>query len=155
MKPLRRTDHAPRVEMLPLIDVIFLLLTFFIYSIVVMVRAEVLPVELTPLAAGEVTEETNVAAITIASDGSLHLNREPITDEALAEWMTTVSENEEAPQVFVAMEKQSEGDRGPVLLSIIEQLRSKGITNFAIIGQPVNLPAANAPPSMSPAAPSP
>ena len=46
MRPLRRTDHDTRVEMMPLIDVGFLLLTFFIYAMVLMVRAEVLPVPL-------------------------------------------------------------------------------------------------------------
>ena len=37
MQVIRRNDHAARIEMLPLIDVIFLLLTFFIYSMVLMV----------------------------------------------------------------------------------------------------------------------
>ena len=52
MRSIRRHDLAPRVEMMPLIDVVFLLLTFFIYSFVMMVRAEVLPVVLTPLGTG-------------------------------------------------------------------------------------------------------
>ena len=38
MRPVRRHDHTPRVEMMPLIDVVFLLLTFFIYAMVVMVE---------------------------------------------------------------------------------------------------------------------
>ena len=46
MRPLRRSEHETRVEMMPLIDVVFLLLTFFIYAMVLMVRAEVLPVPL-------------------------------------------------------------------------------------------------------------
>ena len=32
MRPLRRTEHDARVEIMPLIDVVFLLLTFFIFS---------------------------------------------------------------------------------------------------------------------------
>jgi len=32
-------DWAPRIEMTPLLDVVFLLLTFFIFSLVLMVRA--------------------------------------------------------------------------------------------------------------------
>ncbi len=30
MRPIRRTEHETRVEMMPLIDVVFVLLTFFI-----------------------------------------------------------------------------------------------------------------------------
>ncbi len=37
---IRRPQHEARVEIMPLIDVIFLLLTFFIYAMVLMVRAE-------------------------------------------------------------------------------------------------------------------
>ena len=39
---LRRSDHSPRMELTPLIDVIFLLLTFFIYNLIVSVQAQVL-----------------------------------------------------------------------------------------------------------------
>jgi len=126
--------------MLPLIDVIFLLLTFFIYSIVVMVRAEVLPVQLTPLSAGAAPEPGQVAAITIAQDGKLHLNREPISDEQLNIWVDQAAASDTPPRVFVAMEAASAGqtDRGPVLLSVIETLRARGITDFAIVGEPVN-----------------
>jgi biopolymer transport protein ExbD len=37
MQAVRHNDLSARIEMLPLIDVIFLLLTFFIYSMVLMV----------------------------------------------------------------------------------------------------------------------
>ena len=46
MRAIRRTDHEMRIEIMPLIDVIFLLLTFFIYAMVLLVRAEMLPMEL-------------------------------------------------------------------------------------------------------------
>ena len=36
MLTIRRTQNEARVEIMPLIDVIFLLLTFFIYSMVMM-----------------------------------------------------------------------------------------------------------------------
>jgi len=52
MRALRRPDHAPRLEMMPLIDVIFLLLTFFIYQMVVMRPVDTLGVELAPVAGG-------------------------------------------------------------------------------------------------------
>ena len=78
MQPARRNDYAVRVEMLPLIDVVFLLLTFFIYSMVVMVRAEVLPVTLNPLATGAPATPDQVQAITVDHAGNLFLNRQPV-----------------------------------------------------------------------------
>ena len=52
MLTIRRTDHEMRIEIMPLIDVIFLLLTFFIYAMVLMVRAELLPVEMHQFSSG-------------------------------------------------------------------------------------------------------
>ena len=46
MHPIRRTEHETRIEMMPMIDVIFLLLTFFIYAMALMIRAEMLPMEM-------------------------------------------------------------------------------------------------------------
>ena len=40
MRALRRPDFDARIEIMPLIDVVFLLLTFFIYAMVLMIRAE-------------------------------------------------------------------------------------------------------------------
>ena len=53
MLRIRRNTHDFRIEIMPLIDVIFLLLTFFIYAMVLMVRAELLPVEMHAFASGE------------------------------------------------------------------------------------------------------
>ena len=43
---LRTSLHEPRLEMTPLLDVVFLLLTFFAFSMLVMVRADVVDVDL-------------------------------------------------------------------------------------------------------------
>ena len=79
MYKIRHNDLTPRVEMLPLIDVIFLLLTFFIYSLIVMVKAQVLPVELSSVTAGQSTTKTVVNAITVDGHGKLFFNREPMS----------------------------------------------------------------------------
>ena len=52
MLSIRRTVHETRIEIMPMIDVIFLLLTFFIYAMVLMVRAELLPVEMHGFSSG-------------------------------------------------------------------------------------------------------
>lgn len=145
MLRVRRTDLSPRVEMTPLIDVIFLLLTFFIYSMVVMVQAEVLPVALTPVATGESAEadDNRIVVITMDRSGALYLDREPIESEALDARLRELAEADPPPRLFVAMEATPEGDiasplpgvdRGPLLISLIERLRAVGLTDFSIVG---------------------
>ena len=63
---VRRMGDDARVELTPMIDVVFLLLTFFVFSIVLMIRADVLDVQLPELTAGENAER--VTPITIAID---------------------------------------------------------------------------------------
>ncbi|HIB02032.1 MAG TPA: hypothetical protein EYO31_09310 [Phycisphaerales bacterium] len=65
MRPIRRTDYDTRIEMMPLIDVIFLLLTFFIYAMVLMVRAEILPVPLESYISGTTAEPRQTISVTI------------------------------------------------------------------------------------------
>ncbi len=137
MRSIRRHDLSPRVEMLPLIDVVFLLLTFFIYSMIVMVRAEVLPVTLTTLSTGGPAQPGRVQAITIDGEGGLYLNREPIDDTELSRRLQEMANGPDQPKLYLALEAQGTTDRGPLLIELIEQVRSAGIEDFAIVGQPV------------------
>lgn len=123
--------------MTPLIDVIFLLLTFFIYSLVVTVRAQIMPVALTPMA-GVSSQNTPAAidAITIGRDGRFYFNQTPVTVEQLPQRLATYAASPTGRQLYIAMEAQGDTDRGPLLIKLIEQLRKAGIENFAIVGQP-------------------
>ncbi|HZW10877.1 MAG TPA: biopolymer transporter ExbD, partial [Phycisphaerales bacterium] len=68
MRKVRRTTPEVRVEMAPLIDVVFLLLTFFVFAMLMMVRAQVLDINLPAIGGGE--PAANVAAVAISLDAS-------------------------------------------------------------------------------------
>jgi biopolymer transport protein ExbD len=157
MFTVRRHDLSPRVEMTPLIDVIFLLLTFFIYSLVMMVRAELLPVTLTTLTTGEsAAQEAEVLAITIDRRGQLHLNRQPIEPGQLDKHLKKIAAQTPRPKLFLAMEADTPHDssadatdqsdvaptatvdRGPLLIHLIDRVRDSGINDFNIVGEPEN-----------------
>lgn len=136
MRAVRRHDHAVRFEMTPLIDVIFLLLTFFIYSMVMMVRAEVLPVTLTAMQSGERPSEDELAVLTIDRAGAVYLNREAVPMHELDRRLAELAKTTPPPRLFIGVEAQGDVDRGPLLINLIERVRRAGIENFAIIGQP-------------------
>jgi len=135
MRAIRRANLEPRVEMLPLIDVIFLLLTFFIYSLVLMVRAEILPVELEPLTTGRQAEPTEIEAITVDREGTVHLNRRPMSWDALRTRLESIGDRASQPTVYLALEATGRTDRGPVLLRLIELIRTAGVENFVLVGE--------------------
>lgn len=140
MRAVRRHDLSPRVELMPLIDVIFLLLTFFIYSLVTMVRAEILPVQLQTLTTGQAAEPTAIVAVTIDAQGGLYLNRQPIESARLDERLNEIAQQEDRPKLFLALEEVSTGkpgvvvDRGPLLIGLIERVRRAGLDEFNIVG---------------------
>ncbi|HAI13051.1 MAG TPA: hypothetical protein DCM28_15195 [Phycisphaerales bacterium] len=136
MYKIRHNDLTPRLEMLPLIDVIFLLLTFFIYSLIVMVKAQVLPVELSSVTAGQSMTQSTVNAITIDENGKLFFNRDLISMEQLDKVLSELSSRPNAAKLYLAMQAKGQTDRGPILLKIIEKVRAAGITEFTIVGAP-------------------
>lgn len=135
----RRTSQSaqePRIELAPLLDVIFLLLTFFIYSIVVTVQANVLPVSLPSLSAAEAPTRSEIAGITVDAAGRFYLNQEPIRRQQLRRRLEEMAGRDEPPQVFVALEAEGgQVDRAPLLLDLINMLRGAGIDNFRIVGR--------------------
>jgi biopolymer transport protein ExbD len=144
MRAVRRHDLSPRIEIMPLIDVIFLLLTFFIYSMVTMVRAEILPVQLQTLTTGQAAEPTAILAITIDARGELYLNRAPITPDELDKKLNEVADLEDPPKLFLALEDTpaiggggAMVDRGPLLIGLIERVRRAGLEDFNIVGDRV------------------
>ena len=146
MRRVRRYAESARVEMAPLIDVVFLLLTFFIVSLLVTVRADVLPVALTPVGTGEAAEPGRIATLTIDAEGRFYLDRERIAPAALDRELAELAATpiRQRPRIFVAMEESlreagpaSGGagvDRGPLVIELIDRLRRAGIENFAFIG---------------------
>jgi biopolymer transport protein ExbD len=69
--------------MLPLMDVVFLLLVFFIYSMLIMSAHRGMRLSL-PVSASAERESASVTALTVRADGSLFVDREPVAFEELA-----------------------------------------------------------------------
>lgn len=130
--------------MLPLLDVVFLLLVFFIYAM--MVRPEILPVTLTTLTHGQQMGNTTFATITVDRGGRLFFNREPMDAASLDVKLADLARDPAKPTLYLAMESSGDVDRGPVFLKLIEQVRNAGITNFAIVGATQSTKGAEATP---------
>jgi len=81
---LRRSRKTTRVEMLPLMDVVFLLLVFFIYSMMFMVVQRGLAVSL-PASSTAVSENKAVIALTVTDDGGIYVDKEQVHLEQLTE----------------------------------------------------------------------
>lgn len=88
MKLSRSNLAPPRIEMLPLIDIVFLLLVFFIYAMLSMAVHHGQPVDL-PQSSSAVLKAKEAISVTIQSAGHgstvLFVDEEPVSLEFLSE----------------------------------------------------------------------
>ncbi|MCH2161894.1 MAG: biopolymer transporter ExbD [Phycisphaerales bacterium] len=136
---LRRSREPLRVELTPLIDAVFLLLTFFIYAMVLMERIELVPMELKTLESGSVAQEqAQPAAITLSldADGNLFLDREPIAIGALVPALETALAARSDTVLYLAVSDEvGPNDRIPVLLDVWDRLRNQPMP-VKMVGKP-------------------
>ena len=107
-----------RIEMLPLIDVVFLLLVFFIYAMLSMVVRHGMKVEL-PRSGSTVQERNQTITLTISAENALFLNGKPIDLKEVA--AAVLAQNK---PVFI------QGDRTADLgfaLELLDLLKQAGI----------------------------
>ncbi len=81
---LRRERKKARVEMLPLMDVVFLLLVFFIYAMMSMAVHRGTQLKLPSSETAE-QEKAVVLALSVKADGSLFLDKDPVSLSELTE----------------------------------------------------------------------
>lgn len=111
-----------RVEMLPLIDVVFLLLVFFIYAMVSMVLHRGLDVNL-PAVGNAALEKNDFIAIGIDADNNLYLNGEPAKADGLATRVMALRGSDAKP-VFIEGDRKADLGRA---IELLDDLKSSGI----------------------------
>ena len=150
MTSFRKSQLEPRIEITPMIDVIFLLLVFFIYAMVLMARVDLVPMELQTFETGQPAEPAPAATISIGLDGLVYLDRTPIEIEVLADAIRERTAKDPATVVYLAVaDGQGAVDRAPILQTVWDRLRPTGIT-INLVGRPGDAARSQSLPSSTP-----
>ena len=113
-------DEIPQINVVPLIDVVFAILTFFIMSSLFLTRSEGLPVNL-PRAQTAQSQQQSKMAVTVDEKGNVFLNRQPITVQELpAKVKAAMANSSEALVVVNADERVPHGQ----VITVMDQLRT-------------------------------
>jgi len=121
-------QRKARIEMLPLIDVVFLLLVFFIYAMLSMVVHRGLRVELPTAATAEV-DRYEYVGITITKDNTLFVGEERVELNALVDAVKKRMGSAWDSPVFINGDRRS--DLG-MAVRILDMLKSAGIREVSI-----------------------
>jgi biopolymer transport protein ExbD len=139
----RRLNTATTIELTPMIDVVFLLLTFFIFSIALMVRADVLGVTLPELTSGQEAQRVEPITVTLRAGGVVSLMGEPVERDALIESLRAVRvDRPDAPVLLAADVDAGAGE----LIELADALVGAGITQFSVVGRRAAEPTPVSPP---------
>jgi biopolymer transport protein ExbD len=117
--------------MLPLIDIVFLLLVFFIYAMLSMAVHRSLPLTLPVSAAVEVDTELDLM-VSVQEDGRIFLNETRITLEELQEMLHNKvkrADNSQSVQVDLFADRTITYQE---LYRVLDSIRSAGVANVSL-----------------------
>lgn len=136
MRRLRRSPIHPRIELIPLIDVMTFLLTYFIYATATLMRVDIVPMQLRQFSSAQAA--TPAPALTISMDlaGQTFLDREPVKVEEITARVKERVDKDRKTIVYLAIADGSGTvDRAPLLQDLWDRLRTLNIT-VNLVGRP-------------------
>jgi len=125
--PPRHDVSDPRVDMIPLVDVIFLVLVAFIYASMFLTQKTGLPVDL-PDASQSELERLDVMTITITRDGTLFLNKQAVSPVELEQALSLARTNNPDIRLFVMADQDARLDPLVIAMDIARKVGIEGLT---------------------------
>ena len=127
----RRAFGKPEVVIIPMIDIMFFLLVFFIMSTLYMVNVKTVDVNL-PKAQSAQTQLNVTYLVTVRKDGSLWLEDQSIDADTLVQQARM--ESQKNPRFAVVV--RADGDMNySGVMELLDRFRQAGITRFGLAAQ--------------------
>ena len=123
-RPVKRV----RIEIIPMIDVIFFLLVFFMVTSLAMTRINSIKV-LLPKTSGAPENMKQNIILTVKKDGSLLVNKTPVTLDTLGG--RVVYEMQADPQAVVIVNADDGAGYG-VVVEAMQKAKEAGVRKFAL-----------------------
>lgn len=131
MKISRPAMRKVRIEMLPLIDIVFLLLVFFIYAMLSMAVHRGLPVVL-PTSSTAIIDQKTVLSVTLEKTGAIFIDDEQTTLEELAEALEAKTQGEHEPDVLLFADRDLSYQ---TLFKVLDKIRTAGLNRISLQAQ--------------------
>ncbi len=120
MRLPEEADIPAQINIVPMIDVIFAILTFFIMSTLFLTRSEGLPVNLPQASSGTTPSQPTRVTLTVDKDGKLFLNKQPITLDKLE---AGVKEKVKPEQPLMLVLNADEGVNHGKIVAVMDKVR--------------------------------
>lgn len=129
---LKISQHRKaRIEMLPLIDIVFLLLVFFIYAMLSMAVHRALPVALPTSDSAEI-EQSERLALSVREDGTIFVDERPVALDDLQHVLESRARKEKLEGVQVFGDRHVEYQQ---LFRVLDSIKRAGISEISLQAQ--------------------
>lgn len=125
---VRKERKTPQMMLSPMIDMIFLLLVFFIVSSLNMAEIKTIPIKL-PVAENTVVVNNNNFTITIKKDGSLYLDEQPADRKFL---ISQAKAKQAADENFAVLIRGEADAEYKLVIKLMDELKGAGVTRFGL-----------------------
>ena len=124
----RKQSLPPQLMLSPMIDMIFLLLVFFIVSTTYMSEIKTIPIRL-PVAQNSETVSKSNFAVTVKKDGALYLEDNKIEMKQLVANAAAESKRDAAFSVII----RADGEANyKTVIKLMDELKGAGVTRFGL-----------------------
>ena len=123
-----KSGKRPRIEMLPLIDIVFLLLVFFIYAMLSMAVHRGLPVTL-PSSSTAKIDKGEAVSVTLKADGSIYLDKEKTDLSELRESLKQEAGSGKETGVLLFADRTVSYQE---LFRVMDEIRIAGLTRISL-----------------------
>ena len=126
-RPLKRV----RIEIIPMIDVIFFLLVFFMVTSLAMTRINSVKV-LLPKMSGKAENMKQNVILTVKKDGTLLINKTQVTLDNLGAQLTAQMQAD--PQAVVIVNADEAAGYG-LVVAAMDKAKAVGVRKFALVAE--------------------
>ena len=125
-----RVARPPRLMIIPMIDIIFFLMVFFLFSTLQMVYQKSMPVNL-PVASSSHQEAPKPVAITLMKDGTISIGDTVVGIEEIKPRVEQLADKADTPVILRADENVEHGK----VIKVMDEIKSAGVTKLSIATQ--------------------
>jgi len=127
MKIQLNTKKA-RIELIPLLDMIFLVLVSFVYTFLSMTIQKGIPVRL-PFAQSAIDEKKEYLVVTITKENAIYINKNEISPENLIVELKDRKNLNPQVKVFLNADKEVMYDK---VINVLDSIRKSGIEKVSL-----------------------
>lgn len=124
----RQADKMPELMISPMLDLIFLLLAFFIISTMYMTEVRTISIALPSAQNAEVVHKSS-SLVTVRKDGSYWLDDKKMPLDAIVAEVKKRSGADENYSVVIRGEKEAAYDK---VIHVLDRFKAYGITKFGL-----------------------